>query len=152
MKERVHSRFTPWKVGDRVWLDSRNLKLQIPSRKLSPRRTGPFEITKVVSSLAYQLKLPSQWKIHNVFHASLLSSYRETPEHGPNFSRPPPELIGTEEEYEIETIINHRGKSGRRHYLVHWKGYSDGERTWESEGQFHHAKAILREYKTRVGI
>ena len=32
-----------------------------------------------------------------MFHASLLSPYVETDAHGPNYSRPPPDLIGGEE-------------------------------------------------------
>src|SRR5258707_5949805 len=147
MKERSLSRFKPWKAGDKVWLEARNLKLQVPSQKLSQKRTGPFEITQVVSSVAFRLKLPAQWKIHDVFHASLLSPYRETPEHGPNFTRPPPELIGTEEEYEIDKVVNHRGISGQRQYLIHWKGYSAAERTWETESNLENAKDALREYK-----
>src|SRR5258707_12514613 len=147
MKERSLSRFKSWKVGDKVWLEARNLKLQVPSRKLSQKRTGAFEITQVVSSVAFRLKLPAQWKIHNVFHASLLSLYRETPEHSPNFTRPPPELIGTEEEYKIDKVVNHRGTSGRRQYLIHWKGYSAAEWTWETEPNLENAKNIVKEYK-----
>ena len=44
--------------------------------------TGPFTITNVTSHVAYQLNLPRNWKIHNVFHASLLSPYKEMEEHG----------------------------------------------------------------------
>jgi hypothetical protein len=58
--------------------------------------------------VAYQLRLPMSWGIHDVFHASLLSPYHETNAHGPNFSRPPPDLIDGQEEYEVECIISHR--------------------------------------------
>jgi len=47
---------------------------------------------------------PHHGKFHPVFHASLLSPYSETPSHGPNFSRPPPDLIDGETEYEVELI------------------------------------------------
>ena len=60
MKEWTFFHFKPWKVGDKVWLEIRNLKLQVPSRKLSVKCTGPFEITQVISSIASQLKLPKQ--------------------------------------------------------------------------------------------
>ncbi|KAA3472513.1 Retrotransposon gag protein [Gossypium australe] len=41
--------------------------------KLSPRFIGPYEITKRVGPVAYQLSLPSKLeKIHNVFHVSIL--------------------------------------------------------------------------------
>jgi hypothetical protein len=36
MKERVSSNFKPWKTGDKVWLEGRNLKLGYSSRKLFP--------------------------------------------------------------------------------------------------------------------
>ena len=118
MKEQISSKFCPWKSGDKVWLEGKNLKLCYPSKKLAPRREGPFEITQVISPVAYKLQLPPTWKIHDVFHTSLLLSYRKTPEHGPNFSNPPPDLIGGEEEYEINKILSHQGTQGQRQYLV----------------------------------
>ena len=59
---------------------------------------GPFTITKVMGPLTYQLKLPKTWKVHNIFHANLLSPYKENEVHGPNFLQPPPELVEGEEE------------------------------------------------------
>ena len=85
--------------------------------------------------------------MHRVFHASLLSPYKETPEFGPNFIPQPSELIDGEEEYEVETIHAHRGSPGQRQYLVSWKGYSHAEDTWEPESHLGHARFILRAYK-----
>ena len=78
MAERSTRGFTPFQKSDKVWLDGRNLKIGYPSRKLAPKREGPFEITEVMGPVTYRLKLPSQWRIHPVFHASLLSPYHET--------------------------------------------------------------------------
>ena len=82
-----------------------------------------------------------------MFHASLLSPYRENDVHGPNYTRPPPDLIGTEEEYEVEAIIAHRGSTRNRSYLVHWKGYSSAEDSWEPEANLEHVADLLRAYK-----
>ena len=101
--------FKPFVKGDKVWLEARNLKRLIVNPKFAPKREGPFTITKVLSPIVYQLRLPKTWKIHPVFHASLLSPYRENEVHGRNFPAPPPDLINGEEEYEIEKIIRHRG-------------------------------------------
>ena len=133
MRERITTKFTPWKVGNKVWLEGRNLQLCYPMKKLAPRREGPFEISQVISSLAYRLCLPPTWKIHDIFHTSLLSTYQETAEHGPNIIHPPPEDIEGEEEYEIAKILSHRGSPGQQTYLVSWKGYSSAENTWEPE-------------------
>ena len=65
------TRFKPYQKGDKVWLEGRNLHTTHPSSKLAPRRYGPFIITRVVSHTSYQLKLPPQWKLHDVFHATL---------------------------------------------------------------------------------
>ena len=152
MRSRITSKFRPWKVGDKVWLDNKNLRLHYPSRKLSPKREGPFEISQVLSPVSYRLRLPPTWKIHNVFHASLLSSYRETPKHGPNFLTLPPEVIDGEEEYEVVEILAHRGSVRRRQYLINWKGYSSAENTWEYASNLTHADSLLSKYKLRNKI
>jgi hypothetical protein len=43
--------------------------------KLRLKRFGPFEITEQLSLVTYRLNLPPFWKLHNAFHAALLSSY-----------------------------------------------------------------------------
>jgi hypothetical protein len=46
-------------------------------RKIAAKREGPFEINEVLGPVTYQLKLLESWKIHNVFHATLLQPYIE---------------------------------------------------------------------------
>jgi len=71
--------YKPYAIGDKVWLEGTNLKLPTNlTSKLSPRRYGPFRVAAKISNVAYQLELPLQWKIHDVFHASLITPYRET--------------------------------------------------------------------------
>ena len=130
-----------------MWLKATNLCLNYPSRKLAPKRQGPFKIAQVLSPLTYRLHLPSTWKIHDVFHTSLPSSYKETEMHGPNFLKPPPDLIGTKEKYKVEWIVSHRGPSGRQKYLTTWKGYPLLKNTWELESNLQHTPEILGDYK-----
>ena len=115
--------------------------------KLAPHREGPFKISQIISPLTYHLRLPPTWKIHNVFHASLLSTYQETTEHGLNYVNPPPEEIEGEEEYKVAEILSHQGSPGHHSYLVSWKGYSSAENTWEPEQNLQHAQTILNKYK-----
>jgi hypothetical protein len=72
-------------VGDLVWLKGTNLKLTHLKAKLDTKRYGLFPIMKEISPVVFQLTLPPQWHIHNVFHASLLMPYKEMEEHGNNF-------------------------------------------------------------------
>ena len=120
MIEQRKSTFTPFKLGDKVWLDTRNLKTN-HHKKIGPRREGPFEIAKVIGPVTYQLKLPTGWKIHNVFHAILLRQYKETEVYRANYLRPPPDLIEGEEVYEVEGILKHRRQGRKYQYYVKWK-------------------------------
>ena len=67
-----------YKVGEWVWLKAKHPALPYASVKLAPKCHGPFQITKEISPVAYQLALPRAWMIHNVFHSSLLTRYKET--------------------------------------------------------------------------
>jgi hypothetical protein len=148
MIERRKSNFAPFKMGDKVWLDSRNLKT-IYHKKMAPKREGPFEITKVIGPVTYQLKLPESWRIHNVFHAALLRQYKENEVYGANFPEPPPELIEGDEVYEVETILKHRKRSRGYQYYVKWKGYPISEASWEPEYVFSDDGDLLTRYKQR---
>jgi hypothetical protein len=97
-----------YQVGDQVWLEGRHLRTNQPTAKLAPKRHGPFKVVQVMSPVNYRLKLPMQWSIHDVFHTDLLTPYRETPTHGANYQRPPPDLVDGVEEYEVERVLDSR--------------------------------------------
>jgi len=132
-----------------VWLEGKNLHLPFQATKLAPKWYGPFKIIKEISLVVFQLALPLSWKIHDVFHASLLSPYSETTAHGPNFSRPPPDLIGDEAEYKVEQIRNHRyfGRNRVLQYLIKWKGYPKSDNTWESAADVHMSDLVCNYHK-----
>ncbi len=103
-----------------------------------------------MSPVNYQLKLPTQWSIHDVFHINLLTPYHKMATHGPNYSRPPPDLVDKEEEYEVEKILD-LWQFGRRHklqYLIKWKGYLDLDNEWVNKNDVHTNDAI-REFKNQ---
>jgi len=117
MAERRKDKFQPFKLGQKVWLDTRNVKTRY-HWKMAPKREGPFEIAQVMGPLTFKLKLPKSWRIHNIFHAVLLMPYTETETHGPNFPRPPPDIDNDEERWEIEAIVNHRRRGCKHTFLV----------------------------------
>ena len=139
-----------YQVGDLVWLEGRNLKTDQPTSKLTAKRYGPFPVAQVLSPVTYQLTLPEQWKIHPVFHVDLLTPYKETTFHGVNYTRPPPDLINNEEEYEVEQILDlrTRGRNRKVQYLVKWVGYPDSDNQWLDAEQLTADEAI-REFKKR---
>src|SRR5712692_1835228 len=96
----------PYKLGDLVWLEGKHLKTSYPSYKLALRRHGPFSITRCINDTTFGLSLPRSWKIHLVFHASLLSAYHETDDHGPNFTQPQPDLINGDEHFKVKAVLD----------------------------------------------
>ena len=153
MAERTRQRYTPFRVGEKVWLDARNLSAPGPD-KFKQKQMGPFSIEKTHGKLNYCLKLPEEWRIHPVFHAALLSRAYTTEAHGQTFSEPPPDLIDNEEEYQVEVILDHRTTGSRRkktQYYVSWKGYSDEYNERVPEDNLGNAQEVIEEYKKRTG-
>jgi Integrase zinc binding domain/Chromo (CHRromatin Organisation MOdifier) domain len=139
LRKKGQCHFCPFSMGQKVWLEGTNLKTSHPTKKFALKRYGPFPITDVISPVVYCLTLPLSWKIHNVFHVSLLMPYKETEEHGPNFSEPPPELIEEQEEYEVEQVLALRlhGRWKKLQYLIRWKGYSHAHDSWTPVDDIH---------------
>jgi hypothetical protein len=106
--------------GDNIWLEAKNLVVK-GSRKLLPKRYGPFKVLECIGAVAYQLKLPPTIKVHDVFHIDLLSPYKETSSYGQNYVRPPPVMEENDEEYEIENIqdVRYYRRGHKLQYLVY---------------------------------
>jgi hypothetical protein len=119
---RKQLKFVPFEKDQKVWLDTRNLKMS-HHKKIAPKREGPFKIDEVLGPVTYQLKWPELCKIHNVFHAALLWPYIENKVYGNNYPRPLPKLLEGEEVYKVKTILKHQKRERGYQYYVKWKGY-----------------------------
>ena len=74
--------------------------------KLVPKCHGPFLIKRVLSPINYQLTLPEQWNIHDVFLVDLLTPYREIEFHSANYNQPPPDLMEDEVQYKVKQVLD----------------------------------------------
>ena len=57
--------------SNKVWLNSKYIKSK-QNRKLEAKFFRPFQVLHPVGKQAYKFKLPKKWRVHNVFHVSLL--------------------------------------------------------------------------------
>ena len=104
--------------------------------KLAPRYCIPFEILARVGQVAYQLALPPNLKIHNVFHVSILKKYIHDVTHVIDWN-----VIQVEPErdflVELDCILDKREmflwNCTIGQVKVQWKHLSPDEATWELE-------------------
>ncbi len=150
-----------FQIGNHVWLDSTNLSLPHPKKKLNNKHVGPFEIIKKARASAYKLKLPPHWKIHPHFNEKLLTPY--IPPAFPNQELPPPpppDLINDEEEFEIKEVLDSwpwtlRGRKGKKSrkamdYFVKWKGWTQEHNSWVRDEEMGNAQEAIEEYEERT--
>ena len=129
-------------------LSTHNLKMKGTPAKLQRRFVGPFTVIETIGQQAYKLSLPEDWKIHPVFHVSLLKDWRTASLHE---DQPIPSDAPEVEEpyYEVEKILRwrkiKRNKKIIKEYLVLWKGYPIEESSWIQASQFSHP-AQLQDY------
>jgi transposase InsO family protein len=136
-----------FREGDKVYLNTRNLRTQRPSKKLDWKFAGPYTIKKKLSPYAYQLDLPSEMKVHPTFHISLLQPSKHEPM-ARQVPPPPPMIVKNEGgPYFVDSIDDMRwnAQSKRFELLIKWEGYET--RTWELyDGTKTDAPILVKEF------
>ena len=120
-------------VGDSVLLSPQNLRLKGILDKLQQKFCGPYKVLEKIETQAYRLKLPDTWRIHPVFHVSLLKPWR------PSIMQ---QVLGEVEledadqpqYFDVEKILRWRWNSKtwqrQREFLVLWQGYPMEDAEW----------------------
>jgi hypothetical protein len=158
-----HRRPASFKVGDRVWLSTKHIKLIGESKrtsKLAEQWLGPYRIKRVLNQNAYELEVPASLKIHPVINVSRLKEHRDGTQQFPDRPAPParPDPVAVEDNgapiFEADRILDHRrsGRLKRIQYLVRWSGYPDAEATWEPLENLDGAVELVIEYNKKKKI
>lgn len=109
-----------------MWLSTRDLRLKLPCKKLSPGYVGTFQIKRQITPVSFRLALPNHFRISPIFHVSLLKPADGPREEGEEVSGdqgPPPILVEAEEVYQVRELLDsrHQGRVLQ---------YGPEERTW----------------------
>jgi hypothetical protein len=141
-----------FKIGDKAFIKAEFIQTTRPSKKLSEKFLGPYEIISQVGSLSFTLRLPdSMYGIHPVFPVIRLEP--ETPNTIPNPIQSPLPLvdINGEQEYVIAQVLDSKVNQPRKCkllYLVKWSRYegTDEETSWLPATELEHATELIMDF------
>lgn len=147
-----------YKVGQRVFVSTKNMKTNRPKKKLDDKYVGPYTVLKVYKR-AVMVRLPPEVKIFPVFHNSLLLA---APEGCP---RPGQTQINEDEarknrgrvlardddtdeiveKWQFENILDSRNQQDGLFYKIQWK---DHPPSWQPAADLKGCEQWLWEYHT----
>lgn len=104
-----HRKNIRFNIGNKVFLDNRNIETTKPSTKLAYKKDGSSKTINIVGS-AYKLDLPLFIKIHNEFSVELLSKAPTDPLQGQRNPPPPPIETPQGVNYEVDDMLDSRKK------------------------------------------
>ncbi|CAL2271884.1 unnamed protein product [Prunus armeniaca] len=126
-----------FQVGDMVYLLLVPYRLQSLAahscHKLLPKFYGPYEILEKLGPVAYKLQLPTGCKIHPVFHVSCLKKHLGS-HVTPSLTLPritEDGIVQDEPQAILERKLVKQGNVAGVDVLVHWKGHTPEDATWE---------------------
>ena len=141
-----HRKMGEFNVGDLVLLNTRHIKFRQTPHKLQRGYIGPFQILQKTSKVAYKLELPENWKMHPVFHISLLKLWKQSQWSSP-VDAPVPDINEDDQQYHVERILRWqwtgRGRRRTQEFLVTWEGYPMEDTQWIPASNFDDPDGIV---------
>ena len=142
-----------FKIGSHTFVKAQFFCTTRPSKKLSEKYLGPYEIIARPGSQSVTLRLPDSLRtVHPVFHISMLEPAVPNTIPGKVQSPPLPIMVDDEPEFEIseilDTKINNRRRACKLLYLIRWTGYegTDKETSWILASELGHASELVADF------
>jgi len=139
-----------YKLGDQVFLEMQNISTTQTSRKLGPKRTGPYTIEKVINKNAVRFKLPESFgPTHPTINVSKLEPAPKEYISGRKQPAPAPVQVDGHEQWEVSKVLESRCILAKLHYRFLWLGFEDDDteqRAWQPAENAAGAEEALREF------
>ena len=95
-----------FQVGQKVYVKAKYFHTTRPSKKLSEKYFGPFEIIAKPGQVSFTLRFPDSMRlVHPIFHVSMLEDAPVSSIPNRTNEPPPPVEIDSDLEYEIAEVL-----------------------------------------------
>ena len=125
------------KPGSLVFVDAKNIKqpnlTNRPSRKLDPKRVGPFKVVRTVGTTGFELEMPG-YPHHNQFHAHSLTPFEEGTDFELRSALKQPDHVAQDtgiEKWVVKELAARKKYYRKWYYFVVYEGYGVEEGEWE---------------------
>jgi len=109
-----------YRVGDKVLISMKDFSMELmkkATKKLTEKFIGLCVVRKIVSENMVELELLVSLRIHLVVNVRRIVKYREQVE-GQKKIPLPPVNVASENEYDVEEILDRQERRGKMKYLV----------------------------------
>ena len=89
--------------SDKIWLNNKYIKIKC-NRKLEAKFFRPFQVLHPIRKQVYKLELSKWWRMHDVFHVSLLEQDTTKKKRMDKQVKELELEAGDSEEYKVEAI------------------------------------------------
>jgi hypothetical protein len=126
-----------FQVGEKVLLKlqpyAQKTVVNRPYPKLAYKYFGPYTVLKKIGQVAYQIELPPECQVHDVFHVSQLKEYRAdySPVYADLPKVPALDTGPTEPESILDRRLVKKGNSAITQVLIKWTTLPEDMATWE---------------------
>lgn len=111
------------------------------TKKTQPAYTGPYKVVRFTPNQTYVLEDSTGALLPRNATLSELKLIAQSAE----------EELGTKE-FEVESILNHRGRGQKREFLIKWLGYDSTQNSWEPIKNLANAHHEIQTYLSRRGL
>jgi hypothetical protein len=134
-------------VGNLVMVQKKGWRTDRPTTRLDSQSAGPYKIL-ARKGHSFEIDLPTSFKGSHVMHASRLRLFENDPLPGQHIEPPPPEVINSEPEWEVERMEASRIYRGKLQYQVKWLGWDPDEEYYDASN-FKHAATRIKAFHER---
>ena len=119
--------------------------------KLDMKWRGLYKILSIIGLVSYELRMPDQWRGHQVFHHKKLKPYVSPafPKQAEQLIPPEPNFVDGEPEYEVAEVLGEKKIRKMTYFLVHWEGYGPEEDSLEPKENLAKVKESIATFQSR---